>query len=527
MDDLPVLIAGGGSVGSSLALALAQFGVRSLIVEEKAELDKHSRALGILPRTLEIFRSWGIYDRFVSQGKLLTEVDFWSPEQRDPLIHIDFGIFGRLSAAPGILIMPQNRTEMILREAVVGTGLTELRLGNRVASFEQGSDGVSVKIEKGTGETETIRCRYLVGCDGSHSAVRQTLGWSLEGKTYPIQLFLADIQIDDDRDLLPWPRVASMEGNFVAMVQYEPKHWRIVHPLRLVPSEQSPDPVALVNRCVEAVLGPGPSSTLWSSVFRIHRRTSPHFSEGRVFLAGDAAHINSPVGGQGMNSGIQDAHNLAWKLARALAGAQADQLLASYQEERRHAILTGVDRYTEAMTQIGLLLPPSLRKIRLFLVSRLLKRGLISFLAPRAGMLDTQYRRSGIISGKGSLVGCRAPDGELIDPAGASIRLLDLVGPAPALVLFGDGRLPGWEQSMIRQQFSDIADLRVVLLLPKGVSGPTESYRDASADSSLFKRWKAAAGSAALVRPDGHIGWIDYRPVVEELVAGVRRALGC
>jgi 2-polyprenyl-6-methoxyphenol hydroxylase-like FAD-dependent oxidoreductase len=527
MDEIPVLITGGGSVGSALALALAQCGVRSVLVEAKAEPDKHSRALGILPRTLEIFRSWGIYERFVAQGELLKKVDFLLLGQREQRIHIDLGIFSRLSAVPGILIMPQNKTEAILREAVIGTGLTDLRVGQRVAGFKQDSDGVSVQIEKSDGQTETIRCRYLVGCDGSHSVIRQTLGWSLEGKTYPVHLFLADLQIDDERDLLPWPRSASLEGNFVAAVRYEPHHWRIIHPLPTAASDQMPDSVSLTNQCVEAVLGPGPHLTLWSSLFRIHRRVSPHFSEGRVFLAGDAAHINSPAGGQGMNSGIQDAHNLAWKLARALAGARSEDLLGSYQEERRHAILTGVDRYTEVLTQIALLLPPPWRKIRLFLVSNLLKLGLASVIGARAGMLDTRYKHSEIISGRGSLVGSRAPDGELIDPVGGSLRLLDLVGPAPALLLFGDGKLPGWEVSMIRQQFPDIADLRVILILPKTVSGPHGSYHDSSANSSLFKKWKTSAGTAALVRPDGHIGWLDYRPVLEELVGGVRRALGC
>jgi 2-polyprenyl-6-methoxyphenol hydroxylase-like FAD-dependent oxidoreductase len=526
MDDYPVLIAGGGPVGSAVALGLARIGVRSLLVEAKPEPDKHSRALGILPRTLEIFRSWGIYDRFISQGELVTEVNIWAPGHSEPRAHIDLGIFGQISAVPGILITPQNRTEAILREAVVATGLTDIRLDERVASFEQDSDGVSVQVEKSDGGSETIRCRYLIGCDGAHSAVRQTLGWNLEGKTYSVRLFLADIQVEDDRDLLPWPRVGSMHDSFAAAIRYEPKHWRFIHPLPAAASGQSIDAAEVTNRCVEATLGPGRYVLLWSSVFQIHCRTSPHFSEGRVFLAGDAAHINSPAGGQGMNSGIQDAHNLAWKLARVLAGAPGEKLLPSYEEERRHAIVTGVDRYTDAITRFGLLAPGPIRKIPMFIVSRLFGLGLASLIAPRAGMLDTVYKRSAIISGRGSLVGSRAPDGELIDPGGGSVRLLDLAGPAPALVLFGDERLPGWEPSAIRKQFSDIADLKVAVILPKKVSALGESFRDATADSSLFKRWKAAPGTAALVRPDGHIGWMDYRPVLEELVVGVRQALG-
>jgi 2-polyprenyl-6-methoxyphenol hydroxylase-like FAD-dependent oxidoreductase len=526
MDDYPVLIAGGGPVGSAVALGLARIGVRSRIVEAKQEPDKHSRALGILPRTLEIFRSWGIYDRFISEGQLVTEVKIWAPGHREPRARIDLGVFAQLSAVPGVVITPQNRTEAILREEVAATGLTDLRLGERVAHFEQDSEGVSVQLEKNDGAGETIRCRYLIGCDGAHSSVRQTLGWNLEGKTYPVQIFLADIQVEDDRDLLPWPRVGAMHDSFAAAVRYEPTHWRFIHPLPPAASGQSIDAVDLTNRCVEATLGPGRYVLLWSSVFQIHCRTSPHFSEGRVFLAGDAAHINSPAGGQGMNSGIQDAHNLVWKLARVLAGAPAEKLLPSYEEERRHAIVTGVDRYTDVLTRYVLLVPGPIRKIPMFILSRLFGLGLASLIAPRAGMLDTVYKLSAIISGRGSLLGGRAPDGELIDPGSGSIRLLDLAGPSPVLVLFGDGKLPGWEPSAIRKQFSDIADLKVAVILPKKVSALGESFRDATADSSLFKKWKAAPGTAALVRPDGHIGWMDYRPTAEELLVGVRRALG-
>jgi 2-polyprenyl-6-methoxyphenol hydroxylase-like FAD-dependent oxidoreductase len=131
MNELPILIVGGGPVGLSLALGLARCGVRSRLFEAKSEIDPHSRALGILPRTLEIFRTWGIYDRFISEGVLRTKVDFWVVGQTKPVAEVDLGVFARLSAVPGILILPQNRSESLLLETVRAAGLTEMLLGTK------------------------------------------------------------------------------------------------------------------------------------------------------------------------------------------------------------------------------------------------------------------------------------------------------------------------------------------------------------------------------------------------------------
>jgi 2-polyprenyl-6-methoxyphenol hydroxylase-like FAD-dependent oxidoreductase len=140
-------------------------------------------------------------------------------------------------------------------------------------------------------------------------------------------------------------------------------------------NEQSVLNPSSIERKVFQLLGEGPHEQLWSSVFHIHCRTSPHFRQGRVLLAGDAAHINSPAGGQGMNCGIQDAHNLAWKLARVLAGADAESLLTSYESERRETVLNSVDRYTDLLTRYGLGASEFVRKVTTTLVSFLLRLG--------------------------------------------------------------------------------------------------------------------------------------------------------
>src|SRR5580700_8143632 len=180
MNDVPVLIVGGGPVGLSLALALAQQQVRSILFESKTQLDPHSRALGILPRTLEIFRNWGIYDQFVKAGDLLSRVDVWVAGKTKPFAVVDLSIFKQITSAGGVLILPQNRTEEVLLEAVKASGLTEVLFGRQATGFEQDPDGVTLKVTGPGGVSETHRGRYLIGCDGARSTVREALGWELE-----------------------------------------------------------------------------------------------------------------------------------------------------------------------------------------------------------------------------------------------------------------------------------------------------------------------------------------------------------
>jgi 2-polyprenyl-6-methoxyphenol hydroxylase-like FAD-dependent oxidoreductase len=523
MDEAPILIVGGGPVGLALALGLARQNVRSILFETKSEIDPHSRALGILPRTLEIFRSWGIYDRFVSEGELLTKVRAWIARRPNPVFEADLSVFKKISAAGGVLILPQNRTETLLLEAVRSTGHTEVLLGHKVTRFQQDSEGVWVDLQTVSGETKSYRGRYLVGCDGAHSIIRKDLGWELVGKTYRTQVLLADIRIEDERDQLPYPLLAPGVSGVLAGLRYQPQHWRLISTLGPGETEQGALEASSIHSKVVRLFGEGSHEQLWSSVFHIHCRTSPHFRQGRVALAGDAAHINSPAGGQGMNSGIQDAHNLAWKLARALAGAEAEPLLTSYEAERREAILKNVDRYTDFLTRFGLAAPELIRHLTGAVVTFLPRVGLFSLVAPKMGMLDTAYTRSPILSGRGRLVGRRAPDGELVASDESRLRLLDLAGPNPVLLLFDDGRLPGWDADRMRQHFQKINDLKIVSIVSASAPKTNGAY---VAPDSLWRTWNASWGMAALVRPDGYIGWMERRPTLAQLDEGVGKALG-
>jgi len=522
--DAPVVIAGAGPVGLALSCALGHHGVASVVLEEDEALSRHSKAPGVLPRTLEVFRAWGVLDRVLAAGTLLTRPTVWSATSKQPLMTIDLAPLAEMTAVPGLLFIPQDRTEEALRDHALALGRADLRFGHRVTGFQQGDSGVAVDVEPARGAPYRIEGEILVGCDGPHSTVREALGWRLEGKTYPTRLMLADVSVGPELDGLPWPRVSTEGDEFGGAFRLGPDLWRILGNVAADVTDEAAVGRPAIDRRVERLFGAPPRDVLWADVFRIHCRTSPGFRRGRVLLAGDAAHINSPAGGQGMNSGIQDAHNLGWKIARALAGGAREPLLASYEEERRAVILTNVDRYTDLLTRAFLLAPPLLRRVTLAGARLGLSRPALSRrLLRRAAMLDTRYPRSALISGTGALVGARAEDGPVRLPDGRPGRLLDLVARDAALLLFQDSSLPAWNAAEVAQIVGQVPGLRVWRLVAGDVSSGPADVADAG---GLWSRWGARRGSAALVRPDGHVGWAAERPTAAALRDGVRRALG-
>jgi len=524
--DAPVVIAGAGPVGLSLALGLGHHGVRSIVLECKPELDPHSRALGILPRTMEVLRAWGALDPFVQAGRLLRRVSVWQVGKAEPQVTLDLGaVQGRLTATPGVLILPQDRTEAILLELVRAGGLAEVRFGHEVVGFRDGAGGVVVEARDATGSRYEFRGAVLAGCDGAHSRVRTGLGWPLEGKTYPTRVLLADVRLRDTRDALPWPRLAGRSRGVLAAVQYRPEHWRIICTLETGQAADVAETEPFVAGLVDELFGPGPFELVWSSAFHIHCRTSPGFRRGFIVLAGDAAHINSPTGGQGMNAGIHDAHNLAWKLARALDGGDAEALLASYEQERRAAVQENVERYTDLLTRLAFLTGPLVRRLLVPAAKLAVRQPLVlRRIMPRAGMLDTRYRRSPILVGTDRLVGARAPDGDLDDASGRRLRLHDLASREAALILFDDGRLPGWRPTDVAPVVRDLPGIRIVRLRPAGAELHAGDVRATS--GRLWDDWRATGETCALVRPDAHVGWLARRPAPEEIRRSVARAMG-
>jgi 2-polyprenyl-6-methoxyphenol hydroxylase-like FAD-dependent oxidoreductase len=337
---------------------LRRRGISTRLVEQKGERDPHSRALGLHARTLEIFDLIGIGRRFVERGRPVAEGVF----------HVGGGTAARLSFAgldsphPYILMLSQEHTEELLEGhlASVGGAVERQVTLERLAGDE---NAVVATLRRADGTTETLRAQYVVGCDGAHSTVRAATGQRFRGATYPEGFILADLRADP-----PWP-------NDSVELYLTPDGIFAIFPLdgervRVIASEETPRDEDLsldeVQALLETRLGVGVRlyDPIWLARFRVHRRIVDHFRIGRLFLAGDAAHIHSPAGAQGMNTGLQDAWNLGWKLAAVLRGEAPEPLLGTYEVERL-PVARAVLQATNFLTQLGTLrAPPILQRVR-------------------------------------------------------------------------------------------------------------------------------------------------------------------
>ncbi len=337
MPDADVLIAGAGPVGLTAALELTRRGVRCRVVDPLIEPPRYAKAVGVQPRTLEAFEGMGILHRMLDAAVPL----------RGQLIYVNGVHVGDLpmdvpADVPfGFVAIPQYATERILTEELALLGVPVER-GVLLDGFTQDADGVVATLAGG-GDTTRVRVRYLIGADGAHSVVRKTLGLAFEGGAFAEPYMLGDVEVDWS---LPRGYVLRAmhqtdgvtDDLLVAVPLPERNRYRMS---MLVPRRTSPIDSTPELRDIQAVLdrlAPEPTTATnlrWSSVFRISHRIVDSYGTGRVFVAGDAAHIHPPTGAQGMNTGIQDAHNLAWKLALAVRGDAAPGLLASYDAERR------------------------------------------------------------------------------------------------------------------------------------------------------------------------------------------------
>jgi 2-polyprenyl-6-methoxyphenol hydroxylase-like FAD-dependent oxidoreductase len=502
--DPPIAIVGAGPTGLSLALGLARLGVRSVVVERNDATSEHSRAAGIHLRTREIFRRWGVADDVLSAGVLVRKLTQYSASTGRPLTDLDFSGLDDEADRPGLLMLEQAETERLLLDAVRESGMCRVRFGTEAAGLETDADGVRLTV-RARGEEQVLGARYVVGCDGAGSFVRDALGLPFEGITYSIRPMLADVRVSDGRDALPWPRIRNGRGGLTVGLRIRPGLWRIIRIERGGRNGAEEVPDAEVGARVDEVLGPGPLGVVWASRFRIHRRASPRFRVGRVLLAGDAAHVHSPVGGLGMNAGVQDANNLAWKLAFALRGGEVDRLLDSYEVERRAVVVERVSRFTDLLTRLFLQAPSFLRGGALAMLGAALRIDRVHRRMVRTiAMIDPGYPASPVLRPGDRSAGARLPNPRLRSPAGATVRLHDLLPPEAAILAVA---APGGA----------------------GVVGPVErvirigdgGYQDAT---GVLHGLAGGRGGWILVRPDAHVAWARSRP--DGMADAVRHALG-
>jgi 2-polyprenyl-6-methoxyphenol hydroxylase-like FAD-dependent oxidoreductase len=327
-----VLIVGAGPVGLTMAMELARYRVSVRIVDKAAQRTDKSKAIVLWSRTLELLDRAGCAGDFLAAGHKVLAANIIAGRQL--MAHVDFT--GVDSPHPYALMIPQSDTERLLEEQLGRLGVAPERR-SEVSSFAQGPRGVTATIRHGGGQEELVEADWLIGCDGAHSVVRHGLGLPFDGDTMQTDWMLADLHLRGYP--LPVTEMATYwhEDGVLLMIPLSATRFRVIADLG--PSSGG-SPVTPTLDQVQAIIdhrGPGgmiAADPIWLSGFRINERKVSDYRSGRVFVAGDAAHIHSPAGGQGMNTGMQDAFNLAWKLALVCKGEAAEALLDSYSVER-------------------------------------------------------------------------------------------------------------------------------------------------------------------------------------------------
>lgn len=385
-DRCDVVLVGAGPVGLALALGLARSGRSVTVLEKEAGTAEHSRAPAIWPRTQEVLAGLGVIERFLDPGIRLERIGLRDADHDRDLLRLPLEELEGETPYPWLLILPQSETERLLFKAVQEQQTARVLFSAEVTNVEQDDSTVRVTYRR-EGSLETVEADFAVGCDGAHSVVRDCLGASFGGETYGTRAALADLKLAEPRDL-PFPRLSTRSGLAVA-IRIDQELWRLILPFAAGDGLDLDERIEMAAKALfPQVDAEGDYETVWQSEFRLHRRVSSRFVDGRIALAGDAAHLNSPVGGQGMNAGLQDVEVLIPVLRSALDSGDPARL-ADYERARREAITEGVNRFTDRLTRVllfggGRLVKPTLRLVDLTLRLAPLRRRFLR----RMAMLD-------------------------------------------------------------------------------------------------------------------------------------------
>jgi 2-polyprenyl-6-methoxyphenol hydroxylase-like FAD-dependent oxidoreductase len=337
---LPVLVVGAGPTGLMVANELARHGVPPRIVDRGPAPATTSRALVVQPRTLEIFDDIGVIDQAIAAGNPALSLTITFAKSS-----VELDIADQLTGPqnytsyPALRTLSQHDTERILTERLSKQGV-EIEHGRALTDLSQDGEAVTASLRGEDGSIDTVRCRWVVGCDGAHSAVRKAAGIPFTGSTYRDEFIMADAELDWELPHGGLYGFPSPAGIFAAFSMPGEDRYRIFGnfpPRPEGPSAEYSEPSHEEFQAMVDERVPFPAKVVkeyWVTRYRVHSRTVPRYRDGRVFLVGDAAHVHSPAGAQGMNTGIQDAYNLAWKLALVERGIAGDRLLDTYQAER-------------------------------------------------------------------------------------------------------------------------------------------------------------------------------------------------
>ncbi|MBE9182017.1 FAD-dependent monooxygenase [Oculatella sp. LEGE 06141] len=544
-----ILIVGAGPTGLLLAAGLARYGIKPRLIDKNPYPSKTSKALSLYARTLEVFDDLGMAEEAIAQGFSLQGFNLYA--NCNPIAHVDLS--QRRSHFPNAMVVPQSDTEALLGRALERLDVPVER-SVTLTRLEQGTDCVTATLSHADGREERYRAAWLIGCDGAGSTVRKAASLVDDGMTIPVSFVLADVEMSWDL----CPREAHVfftsDGVLATFPLPQKNSWRII---ANVPIEtELPDELdlQLFEELVQkrSHLTPKLSALMWTSHFRVRQRMVRQCRNGRVLVAGDALSSHSPIGGQGMNTGLQDAYNLAWKLALVVQGKASIDLLDSYAAERL-PISKSLLLATGLGTQMLLLQQPGVQQLRQLAIQFLLG------LAPVQDRMiktliefDVNYRNSPIVQDdpafllslhtrqpnlnnwlafrNGPQAGDRAPDVE-VETADGTKRLFQVFSDElkHTLLLFAgtsdlanDARL---NQSL--QEFASFSHWMTVHLV-----WPSRQIPDAIApDESVLldpqthchQQYGATGECLYLIRPDGYIGYRSQSLYQSQLQAYFRQ----
>jgi 2-polyprenyl-6-methoxyphenol hydroxylase-like FAD-dependent oxidoreductase len=524
-----VLIVGAGPTGLTLAAQLAQFGTRFRIIDRLPDRAQESRALGVQARSLEILQYLGLGDKLAARGNKSATVT----------MHVEGRVAPRVSLSdfaapdtryPYILFVSQAETEGLLLQHLEERGVT-IERGKELTKFTEGASGISCELRNAAGHTEHVDAQYLVGCDGAHSVVRKGAHIPFEGEAYLQDFMLGDIEVEASPDVtLAKDSIHPFVGGQGIAIFFplgHPASWRVIAmsarsaaQSTLVPAgEDAPQTAKLsleeLQQAIDGATGGGvrAHSPVWLTHFRLHHRQATTYRRGRVFIAGDAAHIHSPVGAQGMNTGIQDAWNLGWKLAFVVRGAADERLLNTYEAERwpvGRALLRYTDRVF-GMVVRSLTPSPIASWLRRTVPGRVIpfvlgSQRLRTYAFRFVSELDIRYRGSpAVVEGiprlqRGARAGDRLPDLPVIARAPATWLQAATIGPHFCLLLCGSES--GWDLTPVRE-----CGLSVDVLSVRYLSSGGDARDMVDTDLKALRLLGVTGVAQYLVRPDGYVAF--------------------
>ena len=500
-----VIIVGAGPTGLALACQLIRYSIDFVIFDTKETTTPYSKAIGVQARTLEIYEQIRLSEDLISQGAIAGKARL--VEGGEVRGEVEFTEMGKgLSPYPFVLIVEQGKHEKILFDFIKSSG-KDVWWQTELENFSQDTHDIVANFKNTNGETGTIKAKFLVGCDGAKSPVRHSLGLTFEGSTFERMFYVADVQID-------WKFSHEALHAFLmkdTLLAFFPmtgdRQWRIVGTF---PEEFAKDEDEVLYEEIEEQIRKDAELELditkvnWFSTYKVHTRHVNKFSEGRCFLAGDSAHIHTPAGAQGMNTGIQDGYNLAWKMALVLKGKAEKKILETYNEERLENaknLLKTTDRFFNLIASPDAFLAYFRTHIFPYIAGVAFSIDAVKkFVFPSISQIGINYRHGSLSETDGNFsvkAGDRMPY-FTIEDASIYDRLRE---PKFHLLVYSDGAsdLQNFAAEL-KNEYADMLDFSVAPLYP-----------------NISEIFGAKTSFVLLLRPDNYIGLISSEVSVEKL----------